>query len=208
MKNNRRNRNPKFLNRAIVLPIGTLTIAGLMFFLSSAYEPSWTFNWQEIRPEIRDTVKLVERYGSVTSGIVGYAGKTPQQWYRRKWLMKNATEDELTKLIDYPSGTVKATAYEGLIRKENSDKYKLINQALNDTTTFFNYQSGCVGLPMMIGEYLVENIIPISERVPPLPPEKVIEYNLSGSEIANIRKLYNERIDKKEEYLRKIYKEK
>ncbi len=205
MKKGRRNRNPKILNRAIVLPIGTLTIVGLIFFLSSAYEPSWTFNWQEIRPEIRDTVKLIERYGSVTSGIVGYAGQTPQQWHRRKWLMKNATEDELTKLIDYPSGTVKTIAYEGLIRKENSDKYKLINQALNDTTTFFNYQSGCDGFTMMIGEYLVENVIPISDRVPPLPPEKVIEYNLSDTEIVNLRELYNKRIDKKEEYLRKIY---
>lgn len=205
MKKGRRNRNPKILNRAIVLPIGTLTIVGLIFFLSSAYEPSWTFNWQEIRPEIRDTVELIERYGSVTSGIVGYSGETPQQWHRRRWLMKNATEGELKKLIDYPSGTVKAIAYEGLIRKENSDKYKLINQALNDTTTFFNYQSGCEGFAMMIGEYLVENVIPISDRVPPLPPEKVIEYNLSDAEIINLRELYNKRIDKKEEYLRQRY---
>ena len=206
MKNSRRNRNPQILNRAIVLPIGTLAIVGVIFFLSSAHEPNWTFNWQEIRPEIRDTVKLIERDGRVMSGIVGVSGKTPQQFHRRKWLMKNATKDELTKLIDYPSETVKATAYEGLIRKENSDKYKLINQALNDTSTFFNYQSGCVGFPMMIGEYLVENVIPISDRVPPLPPEKVIEYNLSEMEIRNLRKLYNERINKKEEYLRKIYK--
>ena len=205
MKINRRNRNPKTLNRAIVLPIGTLAIVGLIFFLSSAYEPSWTFNWQNIRPEIRDTVRLIEKYGSVTSGVVGYAGKTPQQWHRRRWLMKSATEDELTKLIDYPSGAVKATAYEGLMRRENPDKFKLMNQALNDTTTFFNYQSGCVGLPMMLGEYLVENVIPISDRVPPPPPEKTIEYNLSDKEIATLKKLYNERIKNKEKYLRKIY---
>jgi hypothetical protein len=205
MKNNRRNKNPKILNRAIALPIGTLAIVGLIFFLSSAYEPNWTFNWEKIRPEIRDTVKLIEDYGSVTIGVVGINAKTPQQWHRRRWLMKNASIEELTRLIDYPNGSVKTTAYEGLIRKSNSDKYELMYQALNDTTTFFNYQSGCVGFPKMIGEYLAENVIPISDRIPPLPPERMVNYNLTEEKILNLRNLYNERIEKKEEYLRKKY---
>jgi len=205
MKNSRRNKNPKILNRTIVLPIGTLAIIRLVFFFSSAYEPNWTFNWEEIRPEIRDTVKLIEDYGSVTSGVVGIDAKTPKQWYRRRWLMKNASTEELKKLKSYPNGAVKTTAYEGLIRMSNSDKYELMIQALNDTTTFFNYQSGCVGFPKMIGEYLAENVIPISDRVPPLPPERMVKYNLTEEKILNLRKLYNERIEKKEEYLRKNY---
>ncbi len=205
MKNKRRNSNQEFLNLAIVLPIGTSAIAGLVFLLSIVYKPNWIFNWQEIRPEIRDTIRLIEKCGHVTSRTVGYAGKTPQQWHRRKWLMKNATKDELTKLTEYPNGTVKATVYEGLIKKENSDKYKLLKQALNDTSTFVMFQSGCLVRPKMIGEYLAENVIPISDRIP-LPPGNEIENYLSEMEIANLRKLYKERLDKREEYLKKIYK--
>ncbi|MCB0516669.1 MAG: hypothetical protein R2798_11965 [Chitinophagales bacterium] len=206
MKNNRINRNSKILNQAIVLPFVTLAVVGFIFFLSSAYEPSWLYNWQDIRPEIKDTVKLIEKYGCITGETVGNNGKTPQQWHRRKWLMKNATESELTKLIDYPNGTVKATAYEGLIRKNNSDNYKLISEALNDTTTFLHYEAGCVGFPMLIGEYLVKYMISVSDRLPPLPPEKIIEYNLSETEIITLGNLYDERMNKKELYLREIYK--
>lgn len=197
MKSNRRNKHPKFINLTIALPIGTLAIVGSMLFLLSTYESNWTFNWNEIRPEIRDTVKLIENYGSVTSSVVGINAKTPQQWHRRKWLMRNADEKELRLLIDYPDGVIKATAFEGLIRKPNSRKYELITQALNDTTTFFDYRSGCLGFPMMLGEYVVENIIPVSDKMPPLSPNQILRYNLSKEEIANIIELYNRRIDKK-----------
>ncbi len=161
--------------------------------------------WKEIRPEIIDTIKLIEDNGSVTSGVVGINAKTPQQWHRRKWLIKNASEEELMKLINYPNGAVKATAYEGLIRKSNLDNYDLIIQALNDTTTFFNYKSGCIGMPMMIGEYLVENVISISDRAPPLPPKRMIKYNLTEEKMFNLKELYRKRIDKKEEYLKSTY---
>ena len=69
------------LNRSIILPISTLGSVVLMFFLSFGCESVNFFNWQGIRPEIRDTVKLIEQYGSVTSKAVGPAGKTPRQWY-------------------------------------------------------------------------------------------------------------------------------
>lgn len=205
MKGNRRNKYSKIQNWNIFLSIGTLVIVGIMFFISNAYEPSWVFNWKEIRPEIRDTVKLIERYGSVTSGVVGINAKTPQQWYRRMWLMKNANEAELKQLLDYPSGAIKITAYEGLMRKRNINKYELTTQALNDTTTFFNYRSGCVGFPKMVGEYLIENVLAISERMPPLPPDRIKEYSLTEEQILTLRKLYNQQIDKKEWYLRNVY---
>lgn len=206
MKSNKRNRNPKIADMAIVFPLGTLAVVGLIFiFLSSAYQPSLTFNWKEIRPEIRDTIKLIENYGSVTSDAVGIAGITPQQWFRRRWVINNATEDELKILLEYPNGAVKATAYEGLMIKPNADKFKLLNQALNDTTAIFTYQAGCIGQPMMIGEYLIESVIPISDKVPPLPSDKTEKFNFTEQQISYLRKLYKDRVEKKEQYLRKIY---
>jgi len=153
----------------------------------------------DIRPEIRDTVLLIEDYGSITSGIVGIQGKTPQQWPRRRWFFKNAKEHELRKLIDYPNGVVKATAYEGLIRKPNTNSYELILQALNDTTTFFNYQSGCVGYPMMIGKHLVQNLLFLTNRGPLLTKRMKI-LGLSEKEVLDIKELYQKRMAKNEFY--------
>ena len=198
MKSNRRNKNPKILNMAIVLPIATLAITSFMFFMSNAYAPSWAFDWRGIRPEIRDTVELIERYGSVTSSVVGYAGKTPQQWHRRRWLMQNATEGELKKLIEHSNGAVVATAYEGLIKKPNTKKYQWINRALNDTIISFGYQSGCVELSMTIGEYLVKNVVPISDIVLQAQPSGTEKFDFLEQEISNLRKLYYKRVNREE----------
>ncbi|HMR43559.1 MAG TPA: hypothetical protein PKC40_06990 [Saprospiraceae bacterium] len=202
----KKNRNPKILKLPIILPIGTLVIVGWLFILSSFYEPSWIFDWAGIRPEIRDTVKLVDKYGSITSGSVGIEARTPQEWYTRIWLMKNADEDELKTLLAYPKGAVKATAYEGLIKKPNAtSKFDLIYQALNDTTTFIHYQSGCVGEPLLVGEYLIDHVTGISGRLRPFSPESVMKYNLSDEEINTLMELYHKRMNKKDEYLKKNY---
>ncbi len=114
--------------------------------------------------------------------------------------MKNATEEELTKLMNYPNGAVKTTAYEALIRKARGDQFDLLYQALIDTTTFINYRMGCIGFTMMIGEYLVEQVVPISDRVPPPLPEVLEKYNLSEEEIDTLRELYRMRVDRKQVY--------
>src|SRR5690606_31557953 len=112
-------RHNKKRNRfSIVLPILTIIGIGILFAFSSFYEKSWSFNWNGIRNQIKDSVQIAEN-GGISSGVVGYGARKPKQFDRRHWIMQNATESELIKLTEYPNGTVKTIAYEGLIRKEN-----------------------------------------------------------------------------------------
>lgn len=196
----KRHNAPKIYNQSIVLPIVTLAVIGLIFYFLNYYKPTWSYDWSGIRTEVWDTVKQIERYGSITSGVVGVRGITPAQWYRRIWLTENASKEELTALLTYPNGIVKAAAYESLIRKEDLGSYSILNQALNDTTAFFYYTTGCTGWPMMIGEYLVENVVPISDEVPPPRPEKTVKHKLTDDELDSLIEKYKNLIQKKEEY--------
>ena len=175
----------------------TTVLLGCLLQISSSYKPGWFYNWHGIRSEIRDSVRLIEQSGIVTSGTVGYLGKTPQQWYRRKWVMKNASEEELSLLLTYPNGAVRVTAYEGLLRKGGTNEFEIFSRALSDTVTYFNFQTGCEGRRMMIGEYLVQNLIPVSDKVPLPPPNSRIDYDLTKVEILNLQLLYNDLINRK-----------
>ena len=98
----------------------------------------------------------------------------------RIWVMKNATEHELLKLTKYPNGTVKAIAYEGLLRKKSFDKKaELTLKALKDTTYLLNYQSGCIGWNRKIGDYLIQDILMIDDQIPPPPSEMVTKIGLN-----------------------------
>jgi hypothetical protein len=97
--------------------------------------------------------------------------------------MENATESELLKLTVFPNGNIKAIAYEGLLRKKNfKNKTELILNAINDTIYPVYYQSGCLGNKLEIGEYLVQNVLMIDDRIPPFPPELVTDFGLSELE--------------------------
>jgi len=96
---------------------------------------------------------------------------TKDEVNRRKWIMKNATESELQKLTNYPNGTIKAISYEGLLKKKeitNNYKCDLMIRAIRDTTYQVSYQSGCLGWERSIGEYLIQDILRIDDRLPPM----------------------------------------
>jgi hypothetical protein len=167
---NHRNNNKR--NRfSIILPILTIIGIGIVIVLSSGYEKSWSYNWTEIRKEIKDSIQVSELRG-ITSGIGGMGVSTKNEVDRRRWIMKNATESELLKLTEYPNGNVKAIAYEGLLRKkEFSERTELTLRAIKDTIYLVDYQSGCIGWSREIGEYLVQDVLMIDDQIPPFPPE-------------------------------------
>jgi len=58
----------------------------------------------------------------------------------------------------------------------------LISNAINDTTYSVYYQSGCLVDKLEIGEYLVQNVLMIDERIPPFRPELITDFGLSKLE--------------------------
>ena len=187
-------RHNKKRNRfSIVFPILSIIGIGIIAVLSSGYEKSWSYNWNGISDQVRDSIKVAE-YGGISSGWVGIAPKKPKQYDRRFWIMKNASESELLKLTEYPNGTIKTIAYEGLIRKKDFDKKsELILKALDDNEFTIEYTSGCTGVPMRISEYLVDYVLFIDDKSPPLPDGLYNQYNLSETEIEKIMVEYRKK---------------
>ena len=187
-------RHNKKRNRfSIVFPILTIIGIGIVAVLSSGYEKSWSYNWNGISDQVRDSIKVAE-YGGISSGWVGIAPKKPKQYDRRFWIMKNASESELLKLTEYPNGTIKTIAYEGLIRKKDFDKKsELILKAIDDNEFTIEYASGCTGMPMRISEYLVDFVLLINYKSPPLPDGLYNRYNLSETEIEKIMVEYRKK---------------
>ncbi len=153
-----------------------------MFAFSSFYEKSWSYNWNGIRNQIKDSIKVAEPNG-LSSGLVGIAPSRNQQYYRQVWIMENATKSELLRLTDYPNATVKAIAYEGLIRKENfNNRADLIFKAISDKEFKIDYQAGCSWFQMSISEYLIEFVLYINDEGPPQPLEVENQFGLTNIE--------------------------
>jgi len=129
------------------------------------YEAHWNYDWKEIRPEIRDSIQVAALHG-ISSGIGSMGNPTDKEIRRRYWIMKQATNSELLRLIDYPDGTVKAIAYEGLLRRNFSQKPNLILQAVRDTTHPLAYQSGCIIWDREISEYLFHDVLRLDQDLP------------------------------------------
>lgn len=186
-------KNPLISFNTILYSIFILSICVILMYVST-YEPSWCFNWKEIRKEVKDSIKIYET-SSITTGVGGYGYSTQDEVKRRKWIMNYATESELKKLITYPNGNVKAIAYEGFLRKNDIeiDKTKLVLEAIKDTTYTVHFQSGCIGTGYEIGEYLMKRVLSIDSLEPPIRPELRIDYNFSKTEITEILKEYNKR---------------
>jgi antitoxin (DNA-binding transcriptional repressor) of toxin-antitoxin stability system len=177
-------------------------IVGLIFVYSSN-EPRLFYDWSGIRQSVKDTVIIIADHGEVAAAIVGFDTVPPQQYHRRTWLIRNATLDELTKLTDYPNGAVKAMVYEGLIRKDSTHRFEILMQALQDTSTFFNYQAGCLGEWTMVGEYLADHVLELNFDVafPPPPPPSGNNHSFSDEEINKIKLRYRGLVEKKQKYL-------
>jgi len=114
-----------------------------------------------------------------------------------EWIINNASEKELLKLLKYPNGNVRALAYKGLINRKDFDKKtELILQSINDTIYPVYYQSGCEKTEMKISEYLVQRVLMIDKKIPPFPPELIKDYGISEIDKENILTKFHNRINK------------
>ena len=181
MKINRR-KNNKQNQLSILLPILTIIGIGFIVVLTSGYEKSWEFSQSGIERNIKDSISIYENQ-SISSGVGGNGRAMPEEIKSRIWIMKNATKSELLKLTEFPNGNIKAIAYEGLLRKkEFTNKNELILKAIKDTLYSVYYQSGCNGWEMEIGEYLVQNVLMIDDRIEPFSHKLITDFGFSEFE--------------------------
>jgi hypothetical protein len=74
----KRRNNSKRSRFSILFPILTILGIGIIAVLTSGYEKSWTYNWTEIRKEIKDSIQVSEFRG-ITSGVGGNGVSTKNE---------------------------------------------------------------------------------------------------------------------------------
>lgn len=185
------------------MPVLTIIIVGILYAYFSANQ-KFDYNWDGILGPIKDTVLTIANNEYVVASYVGVGAITPLQYYRSTWLINMATIDELTKLTKYPDGAVKAIAYEGLFKRDSTRRFEILMAALNDSTTFFNYQEGCVGEMSMLGEHQILNVLRLHHgfKFPPPIPDGNTLLDFSDDEIKAIESKYTKIIGKKQEFFR------
>ena len=186
-------KNNKGSRFSTLFPILGIVGIGFIIVLTSGYEKSWKFSWNGINRNIKDSIHIYESR-NISSGIGGNGKAIPEEIESRKWIMKNATESELLKLTEFPNGNIKAIAYEGLLRKkEFKNKNEIISSAINDTIYSVFYDSGCTGMKMEIGEYLVQNVLMIDDKIEPFSPELITDFGFSKVEKQKILNEFHNR---------------
>lgn len=192
MKMNLRHTN-RGIRLSTLFPILTIVGVGLLMLLASSYEPKWLFNWKGIRKEIKESILLVEMHG-ITSGIGGNGASNQNEVERRNLIMATATTAELTQLLQYPNGSVRATAYEGLLKRDDfGEKADLIFQAINDTSFFISYHSGCFVWNRGIREYIVHDVLMMDNQVPPMAMNSMNRVELTQTDIDKILVAFRKR---------------
>ena len=174
----------------------------LHFSFSSSYDKSWNFDWSGIRPQVKDSILALKKYGNISFGTRGNGRIETKQFNRQEWISKYVFDSELIELLDYPDGTVKGLSFQILLKKQKKLKYKLLKKALNDSLTFVHFQMGCVGSGIMLNEYLSFFAFDEFQN----KDFTHLKDGLTEKQFLEIKALYIER-KSKEDYYIKLYRE-
>ena len=184
---NKRERHSGFKNKAIIVLLWvSIVLVGLVYFFADSFRSSGDFDWDSISTPTKNVVFSLE------------GGPIPSIAYRdsledREWIIRNTSEEELLRLLEYPIPVIRATAYEGLLRRGHSDAYNLLLKAFNDKGEFSLYitKEGHKR-HYKIGEYLVDEVLllDLTMNLPPRSDQKKLDYNFSEKEIKVIDSLY------------------
>ena len=176
----------------------------LHFSFSSSYDKSWNFNWSGIRPQVKDSVLKIKRYGSLVT-VPGEDESLFSQIKTQSWLFKNTETSELLSLLDFPDSNVKALTYSILLKKKKVDKYLLIKRSLKDTLSFVELSGGCLRFDMHLAEYVLKHELNFGLKKP-INSYK-IEDDLTFEQIIEIDSLFKNFKVKEELYKQFVYGE-
>lgn len=140
----------------------------------------------EIRPNILDSVYAIEKDKiEISSGIVGIKNRIPRQNYRRIWLMKNASNDELIQLLKYDAPVVVATAFEGLYKRRHADTYTFLKDIIEGKPKTLKFYFGMNVEEISLSEYCLIK----------LPQMHILDFNMSRKQHRELTNFYDRTIE-------------
>ena len=164
MRKIKTSQNKHFKTNEFIYLIFAIVVSFIYFIIS--YEKEDYFNWSNIRPDIKDSILSIELSNTLHSQVTGYSGTKSEQYIRQEWIVKHASIYELQKLKTFPSGAIKALSYEALIKQQQANRTQLLEEVLNDTSSFLGYMCGCEIRPLLLSEYIFEYAFSINNFTP------------------------------------------
>jgi hypothetical protein len=173
---------------------GIIMILGLII-LAISYKPETFYNWTPIRPEVRDSVRLIQNDYVFEINLICPEDKNISQGLkRRRWLMDYCSNDELKHLLTFPDGKVIVTSFQGLVLKNDENIMSHLETVLYDTTQFVSGENE----PLPVGIYCLRFVLGLDQIVfdGPLPPKFYCDFpnykkEFTLSEINHIDSIYH-----------------
>lgn len=152
----------------------------IVIILSFSYNETWFFNWEGIRPEIKDSISE-DNYIHI---FKRRADLDPKILNKRGWLISYANDYELLRLTNFPNGNVKAVAYEGLLKsKTYKDKYQLILGSFKEKCDV-TYISECRSQSFRLSDFLINHVL--RQNGEKDTTNKYLDYGITESEMMQL----------------------
>ena len=130
------------------------------------------FPFTSLEQDLRSEIRWLEDYGETpwkNDSLKLLAAKKREK-------LKNASSNDLLRLIDYNDGYIKALAFESLCNRADNHLFDALMSILEDTSSYIEAPFGHSTYPTAIGEYCVVNVL--SMQIPSAPPPPSPKYDL------------------------------
>jgi hypothetical protein len=131
-------------------------IVGLLSLVTSC-ENGRDFDTSQLRPNIVDTLRILEKHNAIPGTVVGPNGRPSKYLETTDWFQENINSSEAEVLFYHNNSFIKAMAFIKMCRDGNPNVFDIIINSYSDTTLVYE-KSGCEVFPTIIFDYYLKTV--------------------------------------------------
>lgn len=173
----------------------------LAYLMITNWERDWGYDYSRIDPQLADTVRQLAEGVQVIAAqpLDANSGRKPQRWHTQRWLMDTASTEDLLTLTYFPNAVIKATAFEGLFKRNYPGLFPIILRYASEEPEWLGvsnrgYHPGFYTL----NEYCLTEVLRCKlPGSPPLPPGLDYPCSLTREQLILLSRAMNRSADQK-----------
>lgn len=190
----------------LIIPAMLLILFFYVMNFSSVFRTSMKIDWTGISQPIQDTLKHFVVYDDDYYVFEFDRNYESEERRKMKWVLKNATQDELYNLTNHPHGMVKVLSYFKLMNSDYSNKFEILKKAFSETCTFVEVKSGCKLKDFLLSEFLNDHGLLLEDGIsPPAPEGHYKKLRLTEHEISILTEMLKNQIANRKLYLNQYF---